>query len=283
MQNNCTMAVMQSQPDWVSVTAKTTLLNTSLQSLGSMLVAQSIAEGNYEREFHWRGYHGTTARHVSWGVRPDGTLLQISGPMAADHWRDAVSVADHVTRLDLQVTAHVDPPTSSLAADLYRDSLAGSGGPGRPVRTYLYVNSDGGATFYLGSPSSAQRGRVYNKEKESENELYADCWRWEVQFRDPPAGPVADDLRRSGATYQRCGSYVREWFARRGAEPGWQSSAVVLPRPGNRAKTDTARSLRWLAREVRPSVDRLRERGLEAAALKALGLDQLFDNPSDVG
>lgn len=164
-----------------------------------------------------------------------------------------------------------------FAADFNElDGLAVSFAEGRGISYRLVTNSDGGATRYLGAPSSEVRLRVYKKSEQlralhpERDDVPDGIVRAELQVR--PGKRAAKEAAASMSADDVWG--LSQWSQRFAAELlGFEAerTATHFRRP-----SDWARALHFLGRQYRPMVERRAELvGAEAARaelLEALGL-----------
>lgn len=280
---DASVVVTESAVDWITATGHGKFGVRALQTMADAFVDAEQARGNVVRDFDLYGYRGNHCGRCSYGRMGDRFLLQLSAELAADYALSVLPVAGRVTRLDLQVTARLSPVAGDVAALAYQARPTSRVGRYAMPRYTLYQNDGGGETLYVGSPSSASRGRCYNKHAESGLEHYAGCWRWEVQLRETWAIQAAGLLPYSDDIPALVLGYVHGWFRDRGAPPPFGITVPYHPEVPPRAKTDTDRKLLWLRRAVRPSCEFLCDNGMTEEALDALGLTWLLDATSVPG
>lgn len=136
--------------------------------------------------------------------------------------------------------------------------------------------SDGGYTCYIGAPTSEQRGKLYNKEVQSEKPEYVRCWRWEVTYKNDYAtewgNRVASQVTQR-ASY--CARAVVGWFEGRGVPCKWWVEGALEALPLiKEAPSDADKRLKWLREQVRPAYHWLVANGYESEAIEALGIEE---------
>lgn len=220
------------------------------------------------------GYYGVSAGNCFVGEREVDSMMQFTGPHA-DRFFDSVYRSDaHVSRIDIQVTVKTVERHANVAKEGYQaatkdnDSLPAT----RRRKLSIIMGSDGGDTLYVGSPSSDQRGRVYNKEVQSEQPEHTRCWRYEVIYRNSRATPIAGAIYGRGSDHTDiCVKYAAAWFGLRGVDVNWFFSGVLQPQPLIRTlPTDVEAKLRWLETQVRPTIAYLNELGFRDTLLQML-------------
>lgn len=240
---------------------------------------QYVAKQGYEmKERSLLGYQGMSCGNCFVGFREADYMCQWTG-FHADEGFDAVYRADmHISRIDVQVTVKLEPMDMKIARKGYADAkLANEALPStRRRKLFIIIGSDGGDTFYLGSPSSDQRGRIYNKEVQSEDPLYSKCWRYEVVFRNNHATSISSLIHTTGSTKaQICANICAAWFKARGVQTEWLEDEDALPLPLVRTlPTDIERKMHWLSTQVRPTVELLCKLGFRDMIMAELGLSE---------
>lgn len=242
-------------------------------------IIKEIARDGYELEaFTRNGYRGTGAGGCFFGTRDDGAYLQLAGHYAGD-LLDRVARDDvHVSRLDLQATVKYRTYAPGVGEQVYRNAVDANGAVvgSRRRRIWYMSGNDGGYTCYIGSPTSEQRAKVYNKAVQSEKVEYERCWRWEVTGKNEYAtawyrAVVKEHEQRP----MLCARMVASWFALRGAPPSWGPYTPLITLPLiKEIPSDAEKKIRWLREQVRPAVLWLTSRGYEQKVLEALDLGE---------
>lgn len=222
------------------------------------------------------GYEGHSAGNCFVGENNTGSYAQFTGERADWAFDYIYHERAHYSRIDLQITVKRDVMSQSEGKRCYRAAERNNEGLpiGRRRKLWFISGSDGGYTFYLGSPSSEQRGRIYNKEVQSEDIDFVRCWRYEVVYRNELSTRLAATIATSDVERaKQCLSQVLTWLNQRG---------VSIPDVGNRhaeplravrtRPTDVETKLRWLKEQVSPSVRYLLDLGMREVTLDVLGL-----------
>jgi len=160
----------------------------------------------------------------------------------------------------LQVTFWPDPAEPDLSTWVLERALADRDRQPRSRRRRItYINGCGdGDTVYIGSRSSEQMGRFYDKEKESGAAYYTGAWRAEVEYHNDHATTIAKKIAASKDPAGKIYATVAAWYSARGCEllnhnPG----DVIRFTPAPHVTGDDLHRLQWLATTVSPSVRRL--------------------------
>lgn len=240
-------------------------------------IIEISAEGHVLGDFGINGYRGVIAGGSFIGQREDSFFCQLSGRYAEVYFNRVMRDDLHISRIDLAVTVQFRVMPQSLGATAYAVASEADRGlsTARRRKIWYMSGSDGGYTLYIGSPSSDQRGRLYNKEVQSGTPEYERTWRYEIVLRNARAMacvetllacPVADRL---GC----CSSLVGGWYQSRGVSVPWKTLAhyAVLPVVAQ-APSDAEKKLEWLSKQVKPAVAWLIEAGYGEAVIVALGI-----------
>jgi hypothetical protein len=261
-----TSPIVRAGIDWFSCTVKPDAPDLSRWKRACIARLELMKHEGYElRPSVLQGYKGIQAGACFFGDRPDGYLMQLSG-VHADAGFDSVYMRDaHIARIDVQCTVQLEVMDTTIAQVAYGSATRANLNVPRPRRRKLFLitGSDGGDTFYLGSTSSEQRGRLYNKEVQSEDPQYTRCWRYEVVFRNELASGIAAGLANLREKRPRhVEAIVSLWYHSRGVDTSLLDTTTTAPLPLLRTiPTDVERQLRWIENQVAPTIRRLCGRG----------------------
>jgi hypothetical protein len=227
--------------------------------------------GDITRAARVLGYDSWVTGPLTWGERQDGMLVRISSADAdtwANRWPELLL---HATRIDLQVTLyHADASRTALQRHISAAVLFAEGIPAaRRHNVEYYSGPEGPQTLYIGSRQTEHFARIYDKYKQSKDEYYRGCLRYEVECKGQIAKRVGENL--FGCPYATCyqaGPFVASWFDIRGVDVpgGFVASYWPLPRI-DPEKTDDIRRLAWLRKQVAPTIKEL---------LKSCSLDVVY-------
>jgi DNA relaxase NicK len=235
-------------------------------------------DGNELQQARRMGYEGILCGGSFAGVRDDGYIVTITGERAQDGFNAVYRGLPHVSRLDVQCTLKTSdgsPYTASNARSAVAAANAKLSAAAQRNAT-LIEDLKGGATCYVCSKKSEQFARIYNKDAESGEERYKNCWRYEVQLKNNLATQAATLFRLSEyAQPNQAAIFVRQWLRKRGIAVPWQAEAELhaLPSETN-TPSDIEARLRWLREQVRPALRRLIKLGLRDSILEALDLSE---------
>lgn len=261
--------------DWLTITKPTDAPHIQKWVRQLQQHIERVAEyGNQLQKRVLLGYTGISSGNCFIGRRDDGYLAQFTGSYADGLISGLYDADCHIPRIDVQVTAQyaVMPPdevnNAYIAATRANNELPAA----RRRKLTTICGSDGGATLYIGSMSSEQRGRMYNKEVQSEDITYTRCWRYEVVFKNHLATRVAERIATSEIDpSELCMRIVAAWYRARGVQLNWDTGVAHEVLPLQRSlPTDLERSLSWLRQQVRPTIRRLCEAGMRDTLVEIL-------------
>lgn len=236
-------------------------------------------DGHSVQPFGLNGYKGVMSGGSFYGKREDGRYMQLSGAYAQEYYRRIARADLHISRLDLAVTVKFRVMPKNLGQVAYMAAIEADRSlpAGRHRKLWYMSGSDGGYTVYIGSPSSEQRARIYNKEIQSDTQEYARCWRYEVVLRNALANSQFESLCAVHEVYAALivSSTVWSWLLLRGVNAAWSSDTgeAILPMV-KRTPSDADRKIQWLKKQVKPAVKWLIEHGYTKEVYDALNLPE---------
>lgn len=263
--------------DWLTMTVPYHAQDAGWwQSRASECLVEVKEEGHQMRPSTMLGYAGWRCGGCFVGERMDDRMVQFSGSYADRFYERLYRKDAHFSRVDLRVDVKFSEMPATIAKKGYASALrANSKLPAsRRRKIYILMGSDGGDTLYIGSPTSEQRGRLYNKEVQSEDSTYTRTWRYECMYRNDAARAAIDAIiGLSGDTVGRIKSVVATWYNQRGIYTGHFAGSETVTLPIARTlPSDVEKRLVWLKSQVAPALRMLREHGALNEALEALDL-----------
>lgn len=263
--------------DWITGTLPSGALDYQTWIGDNYYALQQVALGGELIESRrLQGFEGMGFGQTFVGSNEERAMAQFSGERAnwAYPYLDHPKV--HISRLDIQITVQTDEMDANQGKRCLRAARTNNKNlPANKRRRIDFWLGEGGAdTVYIGSASSPIRVRIYNKEAQSEDIRFTRCWRYEVVYRNEVATSVFRSLVLKGdQATSFCLQSVIGRLSERGvvvcglehieAEP---LEAIVKP------PTDVERKLKWLNKQVKPTIDKLREAGYGTEAARAMGL-----------
>lgn len=237
-------------------------------------ISKQLGEMNYAKRL---GYEGMASGGSFVGRRERDAIAIFSGERAKTAFERLYRRDTHVSRLDVQVSFRFNVTTNNVA-QVARNSVSRANAKisgARQRNATLMEDLRGGATCYVGTRTSEQFARIYNKEAESGKAEYERVWRFEVQLKNKLATKLAEQI--AGQTYTSPNHalvFVKQWLSHRGVSTPWKADAELLPLPKvEKPNSQNDEKLLWLRTQVRPALRTLLKYGLRDAILEALGLD----------
>lgn len=269
------LPVLESRLDWVTCSARRDGSAIELMNYVDRMVQQEARSGQKIERYRNHGYDGWRAGNWAWGFGKQGAIAVVSGAEAQAAARNLALLADHWSRCDYCVTVQdiegeIDP--SNDYWESWRQFAANT--KGKPEATRIQ-GSSGGATFTLGERSGAYYSRVYNKAVESPGEYPVGCWRWELELKRHASEGQQSNWRQNKPPSNYAMNLIASELNRYTLTVPWEPTASIKRHPEQRPRPDIERTLAWLERQVKPSVEfAVDQAGLEAV-LEALNLPTL--------
>lgn len=249
--------------DWLTLTYKVPRIRTLVHEDASTIIEAWQREGEQVNKWYALGFEGLSCNGLSWGQREDVDMLRLSGS-TAEHLFDRFSNYEgKCSRCDVCITLELVSRYTDIAVINYENlRMMKEAMLARSLS--LIVNNKGGQTFYLGSRSSDQFGRIYDKGAETGLQEPGKLWRYEVEFKGERSQEVYSRLTRSRDRGTMYLGLVKSFFERRSVlVPGIPASLGVRVEVGAEMKAPD-RQLHWLEHQVSGVVRRLREKGYGA-------------------
>lgn len=265
--------------DYISLTMQNDNPNVQAWHRAALAYLEHIsAQVGEMNETKRLGYEGITVGGSFVGKRERDTIAIFSGERAKVAFERLYRRDTHVSRMDVQVSYRYRVSTNNVA-QVARNNVDRANrriSSARQRNATLMEDLRGGATCYVGTRTSEQFARIYNKEAESGKEEFARVWRFEVQLKNKLAVKLAEQI--AGQTYTTTNHsvvFVKQWLSHRGVPTPWQADAELLPLPKvEKPNSQNDEKLLWLRTQVRPALRTLLKYGLRDAILEALGLDE---------
>lgn len=252
--------------DWISGTLLRDELDDQVwvgDCLHALYDVQKL--GNTIKRRSLLGFDGYESGGCFVGSNDTTHYAQFAGKYANDAYHMLEHPKVHISRIDLQLTVQYDIELSKEGRYQYARAIHHNKSlpEHRQRKIHLFAGSDGGDTVYVGSPSSEQRGRVYNKAKQSGDATYERAWRYEVVYKNNHAG---DAYRRvissSNPNANVIVPNVVNWYHERGIDIlDVRARGGDIITPPKSPATDVERKLRWIRNQVVPTIRKLAELG----------------------
>jgi hypothetical protein len=272
--------IIEAQPDWITATVGGKYRSRALRDLAEVLAEQEAALGNKLGKWTTHSYQGERMGRVAYGETPDDkAIIQLSGDFAAQHLRAVLPLVDTVTRIDLAVTVRTperDPTVAEnafyFAADWYDEHP-------RSAAPWRIQHKKRGDTTYVGSRNTDTFLRIYDKQAECEGhhddrnaERYQNCWRYELELKGKTTSIIALAADRATDPAAHVRGAITHYLHRHGIPPVYTDHSPCVILPGFTRRSDAESKLYNLGRNVRPSLDWLRDAGYADDAMAMLGI-----------
>jgi hypothetical protein len=249
--------IVHSGVDWLAASCHDPSRLAWLMEWARQRQSQLEEAGNAVKPWSGHGYEGRSVGQVAFAFNGREAICQLSGAEAYASWRTVAENSTNISRIDLASTVRAASRTDALARQGYCDARGARRGRGRPAQLSLLVNEDRGDTLYIGAPASDQRGRLYDKDRESGEDQWKRCWRYEVQFRRLQAKAAALAVAAAPVEADKTAAVVVDWFRSRGVEPPVSlAGGGGYEAPGAR-QSDDERWLAWVRKCVQPRARKL--------------------------
>lgn len=231
----------------------------------------------------WRqnrhGFKMLNIGNIAYGRRDDEWAFVAWGDATRRTFYRVAPFASNCTRLDLQVTLSYNPWYGTEVKGIWEE-MGEAKHEGRPVGVVFITSDPGGDSLYIGSRTSSQMGRIYDKWAQSKgDEQYRNCVRLEVEIKKPLSKAVCDLILNEDWGPRQIFEYVLGWFQARGVKLNelgtFREGAIQTPKEIIPAE----KSLEWLQKQVRPTYQQLVLRGFEQEAQEALGISPKVIGP----
>jgi Replication initiation factor len=264
------VAKMSSTVDYLTITAKGQSRAEKL--LETIVSRETKKDGQLPLTTPWwfKGFRGFHSPGVSYGTRGQSeAIVQLSGYKAHQHYRALAGLWDNCSRIDLAVTVVLAENDKNVALRAYNaktDQVK--------MKTTYIQNNRGGSTFYLGSRSSRQYGRLYDKGAERGG-VPGEEWRYELELKKPLSGLFYEQLLTKKNPQDYIRGYVWNYWTSHGIETVFAPTAPVNAIEIPRDLTNSRKKLKWIERQVQPAIRELLEQGFRTEVLACLGFEAL--------
>lgn len=250
-------------------------------------VAERVGRGNRLKGWSMHGYEGIISGGMGYAISDSHVMVRSSGESAMEVIWYLTPYRAKVTRLDIALDVRYNGLLNERILEHESRILRAMREAGvRERKTSKVVNSDGGMTLYVGSRSSDNMMRIYNKEIESGDSEYKGIIRYELELKGRRSQKAwrtirdivhGDDASRKSGLASRLISTVHAHLAPYGIDLPIVDHGEAIPLAVSKRHTDNEISLEWLRSQVRPTIKRLVKTGMMPEVIEALGLrDELI-------
>jgi DNA relaxase NicK len=265
--------IKESQVDWLTATFKDGGKWQAAKIRLQGALSEEAEDGEDIRPFRFQGYSGEQAGRVGYGVRDDGALMRLSGSVSDALLGHLLPLTSNVSRIDLAVTADLTGIPVNPVVEGYKSGREAATHGGTRSDFQIIRHSRKGDTLYTGARTSQRFGRIYNKFSESQLAFYAGCYRWELEAKGKLATRLAIAVADSADRHGAIRTVVHDYYKRLGCTPPWDEHSPDLHISAYRPRTTRLSRLLWLARQVKPVIDKLIAEGHADDVYAALAVD----------
>lgn len=267
------ITIQEAGIDWITATAEAGPNSLGLTAQAETIVDQLAADGYKRRPWARWGFVGESARFASFGHRTDDTCVVLSGWVADGFFVDIARWATKISRLDIQVTVKTEPSLEGVARRHYAELIRAGPGGRQGATASSIESSDGSSTTYLGRRISAKWLRIYDKGRESGDEHYTGCWRYELELKNDAAMATVRYLLDSDNRERDIGATLFRHCVTHGANPIYSPNGEGLHLSAPRPFTDFDQRCDWLAKSVAGAAQEVSNVVGPEALLRILGVD----------
>lgn len=261
--------------DWISGTLGREEIDNQTWMYDNLHALENVQRlGNTYKRRSLLGFDGWESGGCFVGSNDTMHYAQFAGKYANDAYTMLDHPKVHISRIDIQITVQYDIELIKEGRYQYARAVCfnKSLSEHRQRKINLFAGSDGGDTVYIGSPSSDQRGRLYNKAKQSGDATYERSWRYEVVYRNQLALSMFRYLLNQGnAASAVILQEVVNWYRERGIMVldvrNTGENPLAAPK---QPATDVERKLRWVKNQVVPTIRKLAELGYAEQLMDAI-------------
>lgn len=268
--------------DYFTATAARSGQGEKLYPIARM-IAQQLEANMSQKQWKFFGYHGwiysdPLVGHFAYGSASDdrmGEILQASGEIANYYFPNVLFQRNDVplrwTRIDLCADVTLGQQRECVCADGYKRLIALK----TKNKVSLVTNNLGGETLYIGSRSSDQFGRVYDKGVEKGSLAPGWQYRYEIELKGKRAKVASNQLASLAAPTtwsQGIATTIYDWFDERNVSPVFTRGDLYgLDLRVKWEAPNDEQKLLWLRTQVGPTVKKLFLRA-STETLEALGI-----------
>lgn len=223
-----------------------------------------------------QGYTGWSQGRWFVGWRADGCMLIVTSHVADKFEHIPYIDEARCTRLDIKVDVYHGDPRPYVIGLAYDMAVAAlEGRRGRPYAVKPHQPTDGPHGLEIGKRGVRLFVRVYDKWLQSKRDPhYEGVWRYEIELAKEAANEAFHAIRGGGRRRELERAYCIAGLAERGIVlAGVQHDERIVICSEPRRDTDDDRTMAWLAKLVRPAVERLLHGRSRDDILDVLGLN----------
>lgn len=265
------IAIVDCGVDWLTCTFGDTANHPRLEASIRRARRVEKAEGNIVHQWGFSGYKGERIAGLEWGYRHDGAIVRLSGFSAQRWWKRFGKLSTNCSRIDVQTTVVYDEHWTRTMRRHWREARHWSIERKHRPRAKAVTGLDGPETIYSGQRVSDIFLRCYHRGSKKGCEKALGHIRYETELKADRGKFALSSLLSCTNADSECGAMTWSNFTNRGYSLKWP---VISHQPYSchRSDSDSQRRLKWLRKQVRPTVEFLVASGLAAECIDALGL-----------
>lgn len=258
--------------DWLTlVSADDGVMEKWHQCIATQFVDRKLWKENSKTR-NVMGYVGPQFEGLFIGSRPDGHMVRVSSDTARWVGHDLLRRGGRASRIDLQITVWLGGIQDAFLRSDFVTACQHKYGRGSPPRIAIIDTNRGPEGVTIGSRASESYGRIYDKQKESKEERYEGCLRYEVEFKGELAHSIGAILAGYTSPLIAMSDMVEKWFMARGVlipDGGGKVQDLI---PLKRPPTSLERSRGWITRNIAPTIYKIAlEQGICQTMLDVFG------------
>lgn len=243
--------------DWLTLTSKESTRGVEWHEAFAACASLEQAKGHKWLNARRMMYVGESCSGCFWGRSEQGWMVVLSGHCAQDYATLFEPDAVHCTRVDLQVTLSPHPEQPLFIEKTYEACAIWRPMNGRPPKYGIVKDTEGGRTLYVGSRTSLQFGRLYDKGIEQKAHLPGSLLRYELEIKAEYADQAIALLWGEADTEGVILHLLKDFFEQRHVPCPWTARPGEYKFVAPAVTPDDAGSLKWLRGPVATVVERL--------------------------
>lgn len=264
------LTLLEARVDWLTVSAKPGPDLQAIAGIAGLGILEEQKRGQRLKTFRSMGYDA--ARAGSWTLAQGevGGYVSVGG-LDAERWaRALLSCAHHCSRIDYCATIQYPDSLQNPVPGILNDLRAVYNRQNEEnfIQHYRGLRHDRGLT--IGARASPYYARIYDKHSESRGRYPPATWRFEIELKRHASEFEHTRYKLEPSRLDHAGRIVRDHFIRWSVPVPAITGPTVVMAKQIRPPSDADRALRWLERQVRPTLEWLFEIGRGEDAKRAL-------------
>lgn len=264
------LTLLEARCDWLTVSARHNPELGGLMGLAGVNILEEQKRGERLKTARPHGWDLARAGHWTLATGKLGAYVSVEGEDAQRWGQALLAYSDKCTRIDYCVTVQstngLETPIPEILTRL--DERYGNDRLAEAIQHYRGLRHDRGLS--IGKRGAPYHGRVYDKSIQSRGIYPRGTWRYEIELRRHAAAFERGEYHERPGRFGEAGNIVGTHFRRWGIDVPGGAFETVETAIQIRQPTDADRAIRWLERQVRPTVQWLMEIGRGDEAYRVL-------------